>query len=70
MGLSDKNLYAYCDNNPVMRKDSNGKIWHLLAGAAVGVATQFISDHPSSLGFAKRFSGLTFGSDLKKQGLF
>lgn len=25
--LYDKNLYAYCDNNPVIRKDVNGQIW-------------------------------------------
>lgn len=34
--LSDKNLYNYCDNNPVMRKDSDGEFWHIAAGAAVG----------------------------------
>jgi len=27
MGLTDKNLYAYCDNNPVMRKDDGGYLW-------------------------------------------
>ena len=27
MGLSDKNLYAYCDNNPVMRRDDGGMFW-------------------------------------------
>ena len=25
--LSDKNLYAYCDNNPVMRRDESGAVW-------------------------------------------
>ena len=25
--LTDKNLYAYCDNNPVVRKDAGGAIW-------------------------------------------
>ena len=40
----DKNLYAYCDNNPVSRKDEGGECWHLLVGAAVGVAIQFASD--------------------------
>lgn len=42
--LYDKNLYAYCDNNPVMRVDSSGAVWHLVVGAAVGVATQFVAD--------------------------
>ena len=26
-GLIDKNLYSYCDNNPVMRVDHGGKFW-------------------------------------------
>ncbi len=33
--LYDKNLYAYCDNNPVMRKDSSGELW--IAAVAAGV---------------------------------
>ena len=27
MALTDKNLYAYCDNNPVMRVDHGGEFW-------------------------------------------
>ncbi len=27
MALSDKNLYAYCDNNPVVRVDNGGQFW-------------------------------------------
>ena len=34
--LSDKNLFVYCDNNPVMRKDEDGEFWNILIGAAVG----------------------------------
>ena len=34
--LSDKNLFAYCDNNPVSRKDDGGEAWNLLVGAVVG----------------------------------
>ena len=29
-GLTDKNLYAYCDNNPVMRVDYTGEFWHII----------------------------------------
>ena len=32
---NDKNLYAYCDNNPLSRKDEDGDLWCLI-GAAVG----------------------------------
>ena len=28
--LTDKNLYAYCDNNPVMRRDDGGQLWDTL----------------------------------------
>ena len=34
--LSDKNLYAYCGNNPISRKDNGGEFWHIVAGAAIG----------------------------------
>ena len=36
MGLIDKNLYAYCDNNPVMREDKGGQFWNIIAGAVIG----------------------------------
>jgi hypothetical protein len=32
-GVVDKNLYAYCDGNPVMRKDKDGEYWQLITGA-------------------------------------
>ena len=34
--LSDKNLYIYCDNNPVMRVDEDGEFWNILIGAGFG----------------------------------
>ena len=33
-----KNLFAYCDNNPICRKDEEGEFWHLVVGAVVGAA--------------------------------
>ena len=36
MGLTDKNLYAYCDNNPVIRVDDGGDFWHIVVGAVAG----------------------------------
>ncbi len=32
----DKNLYAYCDNNPVARADADGNFWNIVIGALVG----------------------------------
>ncbi len=40
--LYDKNLYIYCENNPIVRKDSNGKLW--ITAVAVGIATQYVGD--------------------------
>ena len=36
MSVTDKNLFAYCDNNPVIRVDLNGDFWHVLVGAIIG----------------------------------
>lgn len=44
MALTDKNLYFYCDNNPVMRVDEDGEFWHIIAGAVIGVVAQYIGD--------------------------
>ena len=30
MAYTDKNLYAYCDNNPVMRVDNGGEFWDVV----------------------------------------
>ena len=46
--LTDKNLFAYCDNNPIIRVDTGGEFWNVIIGAAVGavagVAGQLVSD--------------------------
>ena len=35
-GLTDKNYFAYCDNDPVSRKDDGGDVWELaVAGGGV-----------------------------------
>lgn len=36
MSFTDKNLFAYCDNNPVARTDDGGEFWHIAIGAVVG----------------------------------
>ena len=44
--LYDKNLYAYCDNNPVMRKDETGDVWiaAVAMGVCMGAVGQYVSD--------------------------
>ena len=40
--LTDKNLYAYCDNNPISRTDDGGEFWNWVIGAAVGAVVGFV----------------------------
>ena len=48
-GLLGNNMFAYCGNNPVMRKDSSGNFWltsvvvGAVIGAAFGVASELVS---------------------------
>lgn len=44
--LYDKNLYSYCDNNPVSRKDEDGESWIAACtiGACMALIGQYISD--------------------------
>ena len=49
----DKNLFSYCDNNPVVRADQGGELWNTIigmtAGAVIGVAGQIVSDLATSV---------------------
>ena len=36
--VTDKNLFAYCDNNPIMRLDNDGEFWKEVALVGVTVA--------------------------------
>ena len=51
--LTDKNQFAYCDNNPIMRVDEDGDFWNILIGAGVGAVTaiagQVVSDVVTSI---------------------
>ncbi len=41
--LTDKNLYSYCDNNPVVRIDRSGEFWNYVIGGAVGAIVGGVS---------------------------
>lgn len=40
-GLTGNNMFVYCGNNPVSRKDTSGDLWGAIA---IGVFTQYASD--------------------------
>ncbi len=46
--LSDKNLFSYCDNNPVSRSDDGGQFWNIVAGAVFGGLVSGITSAYSS----------------------
>ena len=38
------NLFAYCGNSPVARKDQDGEFWNVVIGAAIGAAFAVITE--------------------------
>ena len=53
--IYDKNLYAYCDNNPIVRKDSDGQFWDTALDIAfiVGDIASIIANPSDVLGYAE-----------------
>ena len=43
----DKNLFAYCDDDPVNRKDDGGEFWHIIAAGAINNAVTQIHEKGS-----------------------
>ena len=43
----DKNFFAYCDNNPISRKDDGGEFWHIIAAGAINNAVTQIHEKAS-----------------------
>lgn len=63
--LTNNNLFAYCDNNPVNRADMEGEFWHIIAGAAIGAASNIALTY-----ITNRMAGeQTTRSDVIKAGL-
>jgi len=44
-GITGKNLFSYCDCNPVNRVDSSGEFWGMITGAVLGAVSGGISSH-------------------------
>ena len=56
-GLVGHNMFAYCGNNPVIRKDSSGELWMAVASSALlggigGVVTALAAGDNPVIGFA------------------
>ena len=40
--ITDKNLFSYCDNNPICRVDTDGEFWGIVVTMAVGGITESV----------------------------
>lgn len=63
----DKNLYAYCDNDPVNRKDAGGECWVLstmLIGGAIGAGIGAVTSVISQSILYGEVNWKTFGVDI------
>ena len=54
--ITDKNLFAYCDNNPVIRKDDGGEFWNFVVGAVGGALFGGIGQVFSNLASGKKWT--------------
>ncbi len=62
----DKNLYSYCDNNPITRSDNGGRIWNFVIAAAVGgvvnLATSYIAAQITGQEYTWMDAGVAFAA--------
>ena len=42
-GFLSANMFAYCENNPIMRTDEDGEVAHIIAGILLGATTSYIT---------------------------
>ena len=56
----DKNLFAYCDNNPVTRKDEGGNCWDIVIGAVVGGIIGGVTSIVNDSGMGREVSASSF----------
>ena len=56
--LGEKNLYAYCDDNPIMRVDGDGQCWNILVGAVIGATVNVITGGIAATVTGQKYSGV------------
>ena len=54
--VSGSNMYAYCGNNPVSRKDDGGEFWNIAAGAVIGGALSVTIQIVANLATGEKWS--------------
>ena len=57
-GLLSANMFAYCENNPIMRVDADGEIWNVIAGAVIGAGLEVLGQ----LMTGTKFADINWGS--------
>ena len=55
-GLTGNNMFAYCGNNPVMRKDEGGEFWNVVAGAIIGAVVNTVVSYITATMAGEEFS--------------
>ena len=67
--LGEKNLYAYCDDNPIMRVDGDGQCWNILVGAVIGATVNVITGGIAATETGQKYSGVDiFGAAVAGAG--
>ena len=57
-GFLSANVFAYCENNPIMRVDADGEIWNVIAGAVIGAGLEVLGQ----LMTGTKFADINWGS--------
>ena len=57
-GFLSANMFAYCENNPIMRVDADGEIWNVIAGAVIGAGLEVLGQ----LMTGTKFADINWGS--------
>ena len=56
--LGEKNLYTYCDDNPITRVDGDGQCWNIVVGAVIGAAVNVITGGIAATVTGQKYSGV------------
>ena len=63
-GFLSANMFAYCENNPVMRTDEDGEAWFTIANAVFGAAVGVVSQVATNLATGQKWSQGILGAAL------